>query len=79
MWSAGSHDVDHHNAWKQRSKEYFANKKRKASAHGNLAVNNMNNMNTNTNTNPETPQTPSVPVAGGHLSMLKWLVHFADE
>jgi hypothetical protein len=73
----GSHDADHHDAWKQRSKEYFARKKR-----GNLALNN-NNVTNNTDTiTPESTPTPTVtpaPVASSNLSMLKRLVHFSDE
>jgi hypothetical protein len=63
----GSHDADHHDAWKQRTKDYFARKKR-----GNLAA----------NTTPEPPPTPvetPQPVAGSNLSMLKRMVKFSEE
>jgi hypothetical protein len=73
-----SHDADHHDAWKQRTKDYFARKKR-----GNLAA----------STTPEPTPTPPVetpppiagsnltppPVAGSNLSMLKRLVKFSEE
>jgi hypothetical protein len=71
----GSHDAEHHDTWKQRSKDYFARKKR-----GNLAANNATN--TNTTPTPEPTPTPVAtppPVAGSNLSMLKRLVKFLDE
>jgi hypothetical protein len=76
----GSHDANHHDAWKQRSKEYFANKKRSGShgPAGNLA--NGDNNHDGLSERKETSTAPVVPVTGSsNLSMLKRLVKFSDE
>jgi hypothetical protein len=74
----GSHDADHHDAWKQRNKEFFANKKRNTGSgpagNGNLAAGTESGNHTLTPMGP-TEATPSV-VGNSNLTMLKGLVKF---
>jgi hypothetical protein len=66
----GSHDANHHDAWKQCNKEFSANKKRNMGSdptgNDNVAAVSGNDANKEVEN-----VTPPGPVGGGHLSMLK--------
>jgi hypothetical protein len=75
----GSHDADHHDAWKQHNKEFFANKKRNT-GNGPIGNSNMTASMENSNHTPAltdpTAVAPTPSVGNSNLTMLKRLVKF---
>jgi hypothetical protein len=73
----GSHDANHHDAWKQRNKEFFANKKRNTGA-GPTGNSNLAGAESGNHTPTPMGTKETAPPVTGHsnLSMLKRLVKF---
>jgi hypothetical protein len=77
----GSHDINHHNAWKQKNKEFFANRKK---SNNNVSTPSGGGNNTSGRANMVAPveesnsTTPDTVMGSSNLSMMKRLTFHDD-